>query len=113
MRRVDSGLYCKKGSDELRPTLHKKSLRMRIAYLVSEYPATSHTFIRREVNALRARGIYVATFSVRRPAPSTISTARDQASFQETFYILPANLISIFLAHTLAFFGHPIRYLSV
>lgn len=86
---------------------------MRIAYLVSEYPAPSHTFIRREVNALRAHGAFVATFSVRRPDPSTITTARDQASFQETFYILPPNLISLVLAHGLALLSHPFRYFNV
>ncbi len=39
---------------------------VRIAYLVSRYPAVSHTFILREVVALRERGVEVATFSVRR-----------------------------------------------
>jgi colanic acid/amylovoran biosynthesis glycosyltransferase len=84
---------------------------MRIAYLVTEYPATSHTFIRREVNALRARGISVATFSVRRPDPVTVSSARDRASLEETWYILPPNLVSLATAHLSALFGHPRRYL--
>jgi len=86
---------------------------MRIAYLVSEYPATSHTFIRREVNALRGAGVCVATFSVRRPASSTVNTARDRTSLQETFYILPASLISLFVSHGAALLKHPIRYLGV
>ncbi len=38
----------------------------RIAYLVSDYDAPSHTFVRREVAALRANGIDVLPFSVRR-----------------------------------------------
>ena len=38
---------------------------MRIAYLNTEYPALSHTFIEREVRALRETGIDVRTFSVR------------------------------------------------
>lgn len=38
----------------------------RIAYLVSDYDAPSHTFVRREVNALRAIGMDVLPFSVRR-----------------------------------------------
>ena len=38
-----------------------------IAYLVSEYPAASHTFIRREIAALRARGLTILPFSIRRP----------------------------------------------
>lgn len=37
----------------------------RIAYLVSDYHASSHTFVRREVAALRERGLEVALFSVR------------------------------------------------
>ncbi len=38
---------------------------MKIAYLTSKYPAVSHTFILREVAALRARGVDVGTFSIR------------------------------------------------
>lgn len=40
----------------------------RVAYLVSDYHAPSHTFVRREIAALAARGLEVAPFSVR---PST------------------------------------------
>jgi colanic acid/amylovoran biosynthesis glycosyltransferase len=38
---------------------------LRVAYLVSQYPALSHTFIEREIAALRAGGVEVSTFSVR------------------------------------------------
>lgn len=38
----------------------------RVAYLVSEYPAPSHTFIRREIVALRERQVTIFPFSVRR-----------------------------------------------
>jgi glycosyltransferase involved in cell wall biosynthesis len=37
----------------------------RIAYLVSDYFAPSHTFVRREVSALKARGLEVMLFSVK------------------------------------------------
>ncbi len=37
-----------------------------IAYLVSDYDAPSHTFVRREVAALRAHGTDILPFSVRR-----------------------------------------------
>ena len=86
---------------------------MRIGYLVTEYPATSHTFIRREVNALRSRGISVATFSVRHPAPATASSVRDRVSVEDTWYILPPNVISLASAHLTALFRHPVRYLRV
>ncbi len=38
---------------------------MSIIYLTSEYPALSHTFIRREIAALRDRGLDIRPFSVR------------------------------------------------
>jgi len=48
----------------------------RIAYLVSDYDAPSHTFVRREVAALRAAGIEILPFSVRRgDADSSAATA--------------------------------------
>lgn len=37
----------------------------RIAYLTSQYPALSHTFIRREIAALRSQGLTILPFSVR------------------------------------------------
>ncbi len=41
---------------------------MRIAYLVNQYPKVSHTFIRRELQALEAQGFEVLRCSVRRVA---------------------------------------------
>ena len=43
----------------------------RVAYLISEYPAPSHTFIRREIAALREQACEIATFSVRRTDPGS------------------------------------------
>ena len=37
---------------------------MRIAYLVNQYPTTSHSFIRREIHALEAQGVEVLRFSI-------------------------------------------------
>ena len=39
----------------------------RLAYLVSAYPAVSHTFILRELQGLRARGLQIVTASINRP----------------------------------------------
>lgn len=41
----------------------------KIAYLTSEYPALSHTFIRREIAALREKGFDIQPFSVRPGKP--------------------------------------------
>ncbi len=61
---------------------------MPIAYLNSEYPSLSHTFIEREVRQVRAQGLDVITFSIRRPGRTgTIGSAHARAA-RETRYVL-------------------------
>ncbi len=48
---------------------------VRVAYLVSQYPALSHAFIEREVLALREAGAEVRTFTVRRCPPAELLSA--------------------------------------
>lgn len=55
---------------------------LRVAYLVSQYPALSHAFVDREIAALRARGVEVTTFSVR--APGAVLTAADRRAAAAT-----------------------------
>ncbi|BEP13601.1 glycosyltransferase [Acidothermaceae bacterium B102] len=62
--------------------------RLAVAYLVSCYPKLSHTFIRREVEALRGQGFDVQTFSVRVPAAHEILSAADQREAESTRYLL-------------------------
>lgn len=83
---------------------------MRIAYLVSQYPAPSHTFIRREVVALRDRGLNIQTFSVRRPLPEEIQCKADLVEFENTWYILPAPFMKLLWAHFISLVQHPIVY---
>lgn len=83
-----------------------------VAYLTSQYPAASHTFIRREVDALRRRGIDVRTFSVRRPAASEREYADDARAYETTDYLLPMSPWRFVRAHVRASLFHPIRYIS-
>lgn len=85
---------------------------MRIGYLTSQYPATSHTFIRREVEALRARGIDIACFSIRRPIPAELTAESDKRAFEDTFYVLPPAFATLVGGHALEVFRHPARYLA-
>jgi len=39
---------------------------MQLGYIASHYPAVSHTFVSREIRALRRQGVGVHTFSIRR-----------------------------------------------
>lgn len=72
---------------------------MCIAYLVSQYPASSHTFIRREVQALRDGGLDVQTFSIRSPMPAEVVSEADKRAFAETFYALPPKLGPVLKSH--------------
>lgn len=62
----------------------------RLAYLTSLYPAASHTFIQREIAALRTLGFDVTTSSVRTPDMSHLIGPEEKAARAETFYILEA-----------------------
>jgi glycosyltransferase involved in cell wall biosynthesis len=75
----------------------------KVGYLVSQYPAISHTFIRREVAALRAAGISINTYSVRRG---------DAEDPNGTYVILEQSAASFLVAHLHSLFTRPVRYLS-
>lgn len=85
---------------------------MRIAYLTGEYPRATDTFIQREVAVLRETGVDVSTFSVRRTGDEHIVGPEQKAERDRTFYILPANLIALVLAHLTLLFSLPGRYLQ-
>lgn len=61
-----------------------------VACLTGLYPAISHTFILREVTALRAAGLRVTTCSVNRPAPHHLIGAEEREAAASTFYLLDA-----------------------
>lgn len=65
---------------------------MRVAVLCSRYPAVSHTFIHREVRALRATGVEVDTFAIRRAEDGDVLSDVDREERARTYAILPAGL---------------------
>lgn len=83
---------------------------MRLGYLTSQYPATSHTFIRREVAALRARGVQLATYSVRPPGEAELRAAEDRRDASTTYTLLQQKLTEYAAAHVGALFRTPMRY---
>lgn len=85
---------------------------MRIAYLISQYPAASHTFIRREVEALRARGVEIDTFSIRRPSKAESEQGPERAAFESTFYVLPPNIARLIYVHLRSIATRPWEYFS-
>ena len=83
----------------------------RLAYLTSQYPAASHTFIRREIEALREQGWSIDTFSVRPPGHDETAGDSDRREAQQTFYILKQSMAAFAGAHLAALFTRPIAYL--
>lgn len=85
----------------------------RIAYLVSQYPAPSHTFVRREVESLRRHGVDIRTYSIRRPFPDELKAPEDQASFAQTRFILPLSLPAVLGAHAHALATRPAAWFAL
>lgn len=65
----------------------------RLAYLVSRYPGISHTFISREVAALRRMGVNIDTFSVRSAFDDELvdDAMRDEARSTFTLFRQPLH----------------------
>jgi colanic acid/amylovoran biosynthesis glycosyltransferase len=76
---------------------------LRIAYLTTEYPKVSHTFIRREIRALEARGHRVLRLAIRSGGP-TLADAADREEAARTIACLElpkARFLAAFAAMTL------------
>ena len=84
----------------------------RIAYVVSQYPASSHTFIRREVESLRRHGVDVRTYSIRRPGAAELVAPEDRASAETTRFVLPLGAGALLGAHLRAL-RRPGAYLAL
>lgn len=64
-----------------------------IGYLISQYPATNHTFILREIRRLRELGFDIRVASVRgADRPASAMTQDEQQELASTYYIKPAGI---------------------
>jgi colanic acid/amylovoran biosynthesis glycosyltransferase len=80
-----------------------------VAYLVNQYPAISHTFIRREIEALERTGVAVTRFSVRRSAQKLLSPA-DQVEAERTTVLLDGGAFGLARALVKVFLSSPLRF---
>ncbi len=64
---------------------------MRLAYLTAEYPKVSHTFVMREVEALRRLGSAIDTFTIRRTPSDGLLSDADREAARSTFAVLPVR----------------------
>lgn len=82
----------------------------KIAYLASEYPAISHTFILREIKALRKQGFEVITASIR--TSDHLDKMRDveQREAEHTLYIKNTPITEVLTSHLRLLIRSPLDY---
>lgn len=82
---------------------------MRVAYLINQYPKVSHTFIRREIQALEAQGVAVDRYAIRGWADE-LADEGDLAERGLTRYVLKVGPLSIFYACLLCLIRSPMAW---
>jgi len=84
---------------------------MRIAYLVNQYPAVSHSFIRREILALERRGVEVMRIALRE-WDGELLDAEDQLERERTRYVLREGALALLIALARMLLTRPVRMLQ-
>lgn len=86
--------------------------KIRLAYLVSRYPAVSHTFILREVRQLRALGFEIHVASINSPdrGPEQL-TAEEREEAAATYYVKADGAAGALSAHLSTLASRPLPYL--
>jgi colanic acid/amylovoran biosynthesis glycosyltransferase len=80
----------------------------RMAYLLSIYPAISHTFFLNEIVALRKLGFTIDVASINRPAwPSGLASALETSALETTFYVKATKPARILLTLLRIVFTNP------
>lgn len=85
---------------------------MRVGYLLSHYPAVSHTFVLREIHALRKLGVEVETFSIHRTPADQLLTHAEREEAKRTYAVLPVCAPDFVASHLSAFARSPASYLA-
>lgn len=83
------------------------------AYLVSQYPAISHTFILREIRRLRRLGARISVCSINSTdrEPEAL-TAEEREEAAATYYLKAHGLAGACIAHAATLLRHPIGYVG-
>jgi colanic acid/amylovoran biosynthesis glycosyltransferase len=84
--------------------------KLQLAYITTTYPALSHTFIEREVSALRRHGVEVHTISLRRTAGAHLLSQRNRDASESTYAVRPARWRDLLASHWAALVAHPHAY---
>ncbi len=69
------------------PTGKNDDRKIRVAYFVNQYPSISHSFVRREIQALERQGVEVFRYTIR-PSKDDIISSEDFEEFEKTRHIV-------------------------
>ena len=69
-------------------------MAVRIAYLVNQYPKVSHSFIRREIQALERQGAEIERYALR-GWESELVDAEDRSERERTRYVLREGIVPV------------------
>ena len=83
---------------------------MKVAYLINQYPAVSHSFIRREIKALESQEIKVFRFSIRSSAE--LIDRADLLELEKTKFVLGVSIVGLLLALLRTVITRPKRFLD-
>lgn len=84
---------------------------MKIGYLINQYPAVSHTFIRREILALEAQGVTVERFAIRGWDAELVDPL-DRQELLKTRHTLKDGPVQLLLAALFFAIRHPLAFFS-
>jgi glycosyltransferase involved in cell wall biosynthesis len=84
---------------------------MKIAYLINQYPTPSHSFIRREIQALERRGVEVLRVAFRGWDIGVVDK-QDEAERKRTKYVLKQGIVKFLFAVLRVLFTHPAKLTS-
>jgi hypothetical protein len=79
---------------------------MKIGYFVNQYPAVSHTFIRREIRALEALGVEIVRYALRSRADG-LTDPEGQREHERTAYVLGVGGQVLLRSTAMAFLMQP------
>lgn len=84
---------------------------MRIAYFINQYPKVSHSFIRREIQALEALGLTVQRVALR-GWDGELVDAEDIREREQTQFVLKAGIFNILFSVIKAMFFRPRQFIA-
>ena len=84
---------------------------LHVAYLINQYPAVSHTFIKREIQALERRGVQVTRYALRGWDAELVDDS-DRLEQQKTRYVLQRGVPALLIAVVRRLIATPLRLLG-